>query len=296
MRKFFLGCVGVAFSGLVACSDLPTAPTSSQPDARLSGLMGCPRGPDGENCYTLPPVSGGPTIPACDPWMDANWCKGDQCVMGVPAVNGPEFSGIASCPIGGWPIGGPGQPGGPGGDGGSPPPAKPPLEQPDTACNTPTDQIVTSSAIQSAFSTIWQQSNYGLPHPQRREQGGWITSDGFGGLQFTPFPSSWAREPCRIGFPAQVTPPPNVVAWVHTHPYRNGELLTECQQQQLPNGARVPFTYRGDPSWDDDDITRSLRQAGYAHVRGYIIDEDKITWFTGDDTPTSVGSYSRCGY
>jgi hypothetical protein len=158
--------------------------------------------------------------------------------------------------------------------------------------------VVESDAIQSAFTDIWAQSNYdpSAPHSQRREHGGWITSDGAGEYRFEPFPSTWERTPCAINFPSSVTPPSNLVAWVHTHPYTNGDVMTECDKISLPGGLQRPFTYRGDPSYDDDEMTRTLRQNGYPNVRGYIIDADKITWYTGDDTPTTVGNYPRCGY
>lgn len=158
--------------------------------------------------------------------------------------------------------------------------------------------MVESDAIQTAFTDLWAQSNYdpNAPHSQRREHGGWITSNGAGGFRFEPFPSAWERTPCAIKFPSSVTPPPNLVGWVHTHPYKNGDVMTECDKMSLPGGLQRPFTYRGDPSFDDDEMTRTLRQNGFPNVRGYIMDADKITWYTGDDTPTTVGNYPRCGY
>jgi hypothetical protein len=271
MRKSFLACLALAFSGLAACSDLPTAPTSPQADAELSaaGLMGCPRGPGGENCYALPPVSGGPTIPACDPWMDANWCKGDQCIMGVPAVNGPEFSGIASCPIGGGPIGGPDGPGtgGPGTGG-----QNPPTTVPGDTCNTG-EPMVDDPDVFKQFKLLWQASL-----AQGVETGGWIVRDGPNNYRLIPYQNA-VFTPCGVDiFEA---PPANLVAMLHTHPW----TLTQVHQC---NGAMTVYT--GTPSPDD---VQTLQQLGLSV--GYFIDHAGV----GKYTPTGgerADRLGRCGY
>jgi hypothetical protein len=63
----------------------------------------------------------------------------------------------------------------------------------------------------------------------------------------------------------------------------------------MVGGVRVPYTYRGDPSFGDDAMARRIR-AGYPQLAGYIIDADKITRFNGDDTAGSLQSSPRCGY
>jgi hypothetical protein len=289
MRKFFLGCLAVAFSGLVACSDLPTAPKSPETDAQLStGLMGCPRGPGGENCYTLPPVSGGPTIPACDPWMDANWCKGDQCIMGVPALNGPEFSGIASCPIGGGPIGGPGGPGTGGPGTGGPTVPKPPLpEVPGDTCNTG-DPVVDDPSVSSGLQNLWAQSNPDANLWQRVEKAGWIVRTATG-YSVIPITTTTATFGCAE-FVAQRPANGAVVGFVHTHPYQVDEAIIDCDLRSVQD-------YTGAPS-DADRIASKMLGNLFGHpggLPGYIIDKDGYYRFTGSQT-TADPRLPRCGY
>lgn len=238
-------------------------------------------------------VIGHPNEPKCDPWSDPSWCQGGyECIEAAGFPGFPEFVGLASCPPGGYPP--PPPPGG--GGGGTPTVPRPELEQPDTACNTG-DPVIESQAIQTVLHDLWRRSNpTASAHSQRVEQGGWIVSDGAGGFRFEEFPANWLRTPCSIIFPQVFTPPAGVVAWVHTHPYANGDRQTECQQEPVKGGVLVPFKYTGNPSVGDDAMTRAIRQGGYPHLIGYMIDANHIVRSTGDNTPGGVRPLPRCGY
>jgi hypothetical protein len=290
-----LACLGVLTFAAGACAtDLTGPPAAVDGDPARSGgtSIACVRTEQG---CTLPGVVviGHPEEP-CDPWLDSSWCKGGgECIesVGIPV----EPIGIANCPPGGGPI--PSLPP-TGGGGGKPPSGDPkthPVE-PDTACQTG-DPVIESQAIQSVLHDLWQRSNpAAAAHSQRVEQGGWIVTDGVGAFQFSEFPASWSRTPCGIAFPASFTPPSGVVAWVHTHPYSHGERTSECAQEPVAGGITIPFTYRGDPSFGDDEIAQAIRNGGYPNVVGYIIDGDHIVRFTGTDEPGSVQKLPRCGY
>lgn len=107
MRMLLLGCVGLLFA-LLGCSDNPTALTSGSSGEVLTE---CQPGPNGENCYVLPPVAGGPTVPECDPWLDPSWCQGGgtECLESIGTSEPLDFIRLSSCnPRGGVP----GAPGG----------------------------------------------------------------------------------------------------------------------------------------------------------------------------------------
>ena len=271
---------------VAACADSPT----------LSAPDGGPARDDVDGCVIggtclLPPISGGGD--ACDPTLGpCDETDPGDCLASTSG-GGWDETGVAGCGGGGGLGDGGGSGDGGGGDTGSPP-------DPGTVTDTcyTGDAIIDDPEVFGVFDRLWTQSNYGpeVPHSERREQGGWIVGDGSGGFAFIEFPSEWDHTPCSIGFPELVTPPPNLVGWVHTHPYRDGELLVECEGTRLPDGTEIPFTYRGDPSHDDDATTRALRQSIAPGIKGYIIDADHIAWFTGDDTPETVGDYPRCGY
>jgi hypothetical protein len=177
----------------------------------------------------------------------------------------------------------------PGGPTFPPPPSEPPAD----TCNTG-DHVFESEAIHNALKDIWQQSKPTASMKDRREQGGWILSDGAGGLRFDPFPASWTRGPCSIDIPPGTVPPMNAVGWVHTHPFSRGEVLTECEWQETPFG-KFPQSYNGLTSDSDDRLQSGWRAAGY-NITGYMIDADKMTRFTGEGTPETETKFDRCGY
>lgn len=163
-----------------------------------------------------------------------------------------------------------------------------------TPCSTG-NSVIDSQVVQDAFNLLWQASDYELPQPQRREQGGWIFRDADGTYRFETFPPEWERKPCSIEVPPGTLPPPGAVGWAHTHPFSNGEKMTECDWQEIPGLGKFPIAYRNAPSQGDDEATKFWRSQGY-DILGYMIDADRITVFNGDGTPQSETPYTRCGY
>jgi hypothetical protein len=288
---------------VAACSDLPTSSLPPSADLDVDGptqenSVEC--GSETDPCL-LPPVGNDPgdSDPGCDPYLTLNGCECEESEPGSPEVVGAE-----GCynPGGTDPGTGGGTPP-PGGD--DPPPLCPdwdpdcsenPPPPPADTCNT-ADSVIEDPSIQAAFDTVWNQSNFGAPMADRREQGGWIFSDGSGGFRFEPFPAAWTRGPCSIDVPPGAMPPANAVGWVHTHPYTRGERLTECDWQPTPIG-KFPVDYNGLTSEDDDNLQARWRAAtpAGASFTGYMIDADQITKFTGEGTLDTEQKFPRCGY
>jgi hypothetical protein len=148
------------------------------------------------------------------------------------------------------------------------------LDGPPEHCG-PDDPILASAEVRAGFDALWRASNFGprIPQHQRLEQYAWIveTSDGFA---FAPM--NLPSGPCGPEERVDVAPPPGTVAWVHTHPWRWGEMQTSC--------GEAHGIYVGMPSMDDIDASRVLG------LPGYIIDAHQITKFDAAAGLTPVAS------
>jgi hypothetical protein len=153
---------------------------------------------------------------------------------------------------------------------------------------------------------LWLNSNPTATSTwSRKEQGGWIVSDGHGGYSFMPF-QDVTYQACSItpnngSYPV---PPPgvNVVAWIHTHPYEYGEWAEACRYRDN-NGAGIYVMgyYYGHESRDDDRVGNNLNSAlagqGQAPVYGIVIDNDGIFRFRPiAGTAYKFQPLNRCGY
>jgi hypothetical protein len=266
MRRSASALMVFVLAVLIASCDGPQNPLS--PDG-LEPRTIC--GSEGEGDCQLGPV--GEPVPTSPPKTPETICEGDYCGGSV----GPGDSG--------------GDPGA--GSGTPPPPNSPP--PPDTACNT-TDEVLNSPEVQAGMQNLWAFSNPNGAMQDRQERGGWIVQTA-SGYTVDPFPLDWTIGPCGINVPVGTMPPAGAVAWLHTHPYGNGEMLTSCEGTRIEIGGQV-FTayvrYTNDPS-EPDGKTATLW-----NLRGYVIDKDKITEFIGD--PNSPQKYQiseradRCGY
>ena len=184
-----------------------------------------------------------------------------------------------------------------------------PVPPPDTTkrppCNTG-DPVLDSKAVQDALRQLWLNSNPTATSTwSRKEQGGWIVSDGQGGYSFMAF-SDVTFQACSItsangSYPV---PPPgvNVVAWVHTHPYEYGEWAEACRIRDNNGvGIYVTPTYHGAESHDDDIVGNNLNSAlsaqGQPAVYGIVIDNDGIYRFRPiAGTAYKFKPVNRCGY
>lgn len=280
-----------------ACGDLPTTgkPDPATVDASLAG--DCVPRDDGT--YVCPPISGGPTIPECDPYHYT--CGPEDCMES--AWSGDET--IQSCLPGGGGAPGPGAPSPPppgGGGGGELPP-----ENPDS-CDTD-DPVLDDPAVQAGLADLWARSGIDQPQAQRLEHSAWIVRNPDGSHSVVRITSYNVQEPCRIN-PGDVNAPPGTVAWVHTHPFAARELLLICGplQREVAPGQYVPVVgrdghpvylrYSNQPSQPDRDFmyaVNSMRKMrGQSYLQAYVIDNEQITRYgaNGDkDQP-----FGRCGY
>ena len=120
-----------------------------------------------------------------------------------------------------------------------------------------------------------------------------------------------AQGPCSIN--GNMNAPPGAVAWVHTHPFRTGEVQTICGAMKLadpstPGGFRdvigadgrpVYPVYDNKPSFPDrelmSDVNSTRAQLGQPLLSGLIIDHNQTTFYT--EVPGDVTTVlPRCGY
>jgi hypothetical protein len=189
-----LSTVGMLVAG--ACADSPTAPPLT-PDNR---------GPTETGAY-IPPDDGG-----CDKYTDPNFCQGPgtgTCITSTPGTGASE-DGVHGCP---------------GDDGGGSNSTPPPPEQPRADSCLTGDDALDAPAVKQGLKDLWTRSNPDAPVAQRLEQAGWIVRGWDGSYSMVRFNASF-QGPCEIN--GNFNAPPGAVAFVHTHPYRRGDVQTSC--------------------------------------------------------------------
>ena len=209
-----------------------------------------------------------------------------------PTESAPDCGGGGGGDPGWWTGGGgpyepPPDDGGGGGGGGDDPGGEDPGGHdpyPPEPCDTG-DPVVDSEAVQDAFDELWRQSNASASNlAQRQEQGGWIvsTSSGYAVVPFTATTSSWC------GIDGEEPAPAGTVGWVHTHPYKLDEAITNCFLTGI-------IDYKGKPSVDDIEwgAEQGRRLGLGGPLPGYILDTNGIRRFAKG---VKQSDYDRCGY
>lgn len=132
----------------------------------------------------------------------------------------------------------------------------------------------------------------------RVEQAAWVVQTQYG-LAIVPWTNA-DFGPCTI------TPhlgtfaiPSNAVAWIHTHPFTEGEVQTSCEPIAYDsNGQPIHGTYSSFPNPEDIEIAGAINAALGRNIDAYTIDQTTIVRFlaTGSTTVSSYSPYGRCGY
>lgn len=172
-------------------------------------------------------------------------------------------------------------------------------------CET-NDEVLDDEIVQQKMEELWEASNADAPEFQRKEQGGWIIKDPVTNeISFEEFPPSWARKPCGIDLPANITVPPNTIGMLHTHPFTIGEKMYSCLkapvaviQQFQGQFDQVVKKYNNQPSPGDIELMNTFAQAGF-DLDGYIIDEQGIVKYdenTVENNSSTMTTHSRCAY
>jgi hypothetical protein len=167
-----------------------------------------------------------------------------------------------------------------------------------------------SPEVQRGLKYLWSRSNPDAPQAQRLEQGGWIRQRTDGSYYMTAF-SITAQGPCNIN--GNLNAPQGAVAWVHTHPFKAGEVQTICgalkepdpntpgafRDMRGPNGQPIYPTYDNKPSYPDrelmHDVNYTRSQLGQGLLAGVIIDADHTTVYT-ENPGDGASVHPRCGY
>lgn len=164
---------------------------------------------------------------------------------------------------------------------------------PDEPCATGLS-VIDNPETQYGFDRLWSQSGFEKPMAERREQGAWLIQHADGTVGWQEFPSTWVRTPCGIDAPSTFVIPEGTIAMVHTHPYSRGELLAQCEKQELPGGMSLYTNYSGNSSIADDDFIKSIRETVAPNLVGIVIDNDEILGYDGSGgEPQRI---PRCGY
>lgn len=266
-----------------ACADAPTAP-SVAPEGGPSEVVYGPGAP-----------------PACDPMLNLDWCEGGGgggCASSQPAEGTPEeFVGVQGCL-------GPTK----GGGGGTTPPPPPPA---DTTCLTG-DAALDSPEVKQGLRDLWARSNPNASQQaQRLEQAAWIVQRPDGSFYMAPF-TIFAQDACSVN--GNFYAPPGAVAWVHTHPFTAGEVMTACGPLRLsdpsapegfrimvgPDGQPIYQTYDNKPSYPDRDVMFNVNDArakrGEVPLAGVMIDANQTTVYDEDYPASGLTVLPRCGY
>ncbi|HEY0018041.1 MAG TPA: hypothetical protein VGC13_17125 [Longimicrobium sp.] len=283
-------------------------PDLSDAGPALSG--DCTRQADGS--YRCPPISSDPGD-ECDPYHYD--CGGDDCI----ASTGPgdlEDATVQGCTGGGGSggggtIGDPNDPGGDGGGGGGgggggtrPAPQCPDwdpdcgYEEPEPDTCVTNDPVINDPVVETAFAELWANSNPSAPQHQRVEQAAWIVQTASGLNVVT-----WTNAdfgPCTISpHIGTFSIPTDAIAWIHTHPFTEGEVQTSCEPIGFDaNGQPIHGTYDKFPNEDDIELAGLMNQSLGRNIDAYTIDQGNIVRFlaTGTTTVSSYAPYGRCGY
>ena len=282
MRKTYIGCALIGlFVLLGACRDRqPVAPTLLQPQADSVRLCGT----ESDTGCVLEPVSG--TVDPKKPTDD----EGGEEDESIGGSGGGDAGGGGSA----------------GGGGGTPSDDPPPGDTipSDTACRATGDTLVDKTQVQDAFDTVWAGSNADASDSwHRRERGGWIlkTATGYVFQEFT----DWRSEPCAMVplSDGALTSPNNAIAWIHSHPFKVGEIPNSCKRLDRRTGLIVVSTYLGVPSPDDivtgEEINNRRNARGLPSIDGFILDKDGIRRFKPFGTGAAYAPYpsiNRCAY
>lgn len=291
---------------LVACGDLPT---TARPVPDLSGagpaLSGdCTKQADGS--YLCPPISSDPGD-ECDPYHYD--CGEDDCIAST-GPGDPEEATVQGCGpgSGGGDPTDPGEGGGGGGGGGGgtnpPEPQCPDWDpncsyeelEPDTCVTN--DPVINDPVVEAAFAQLWANSNPNAPQPERLEQAAWIVQTSYG-LDIIPWTNA-DFGPCTISpHVGTFSIPTNAIAWIHTHPFTEGEVQTSCEPIGYDgNGQPIHGTYDKFPNQEDIELAGLINESLGRNIDAYTIDQANVVRFLATSTTTvaSYSPYGRCGY
>lgn len=161
------------------------------------------------------------------------------------------------------------------------------------SCQTE-DPIIDNTAVQEVFEYLIEKSDLDLPIEQRTEQGGFIVEDPITGrLGLFELPNDWVRYACGINPPSNWlnSVPDNTVAFVHSHPFFEGEDTTH------PNvcGEEGSESYNsGTNIWDIDFLNQISGHLNDYTIKGYVIDGSNIV--TYNVLQAFIDEDERCGY
>ena len=160
---------------------------------------------------------------------------------------------------------------------------------PQDLCKT-NDEVLNNSDIQSFLDNLWTNSHVDRPIEERLEQGGWITRAQDGTFGFVDVSDEWITTSCGMAPPSNWLEqiPPNVVGFVHTHPFmRKEDTRSVCGK----GGSRK---YKSGSSEEDYQmLLAAVAHTNNITLKSYVLDGSKISKI---DFAKNLIKYNRCGY
>ncbi len=143
-------------------------------------------------------------------------------------------------------------------------------------------QVFSDPALQSDLNALWQRTNaYSEDQTKRREQAGWvILQDGhYSIMQFEQVQDGVVYRSCYMSGVRPGRRPDGTVAFIHSHPFTDGELIKDplCyeRQDEHPVAAEYPLEYISEASKADHFLSQ------FVDLPGFLIDHNGVLSFSG---------------
>lgn len=163
-------------------------------------------------------------------------------------------------------------------------------------CQTGSPAVDTPE-VQASMDEMYQASNPAAPLGDRKEQYGWLVQRDDGSFRLHPLGISGNVCGLDANVPWPEEGPQAIVAFVHTHPYKVGEIVPACGEDV--NRVSSFGVYESEPSDFDRrtslDLGKAMGLPPGQGVPGMILDGDNIVVFSGTDRSKDA-VVPRCGY
>jgi len=103
-----------------------------------------------------------------------------------------------------------------------------------------------------------------------------------------------AASSCHMTLPFNISVNQSLVGFIHTHPYKHNDIITDPNCPQTQNG---PFQYDGNVvSSGDEALVTQIHNITELTFNMYVIDKDKIRTISTANPSIYSQTYNRCGY
>jgi len=144
--------------------------------------------------------------------------------------------------------------------------------------------------MQEPWLDSFGPNNDPLPYDQRNEAMFMVTVTQ-SGIEITQLPPGPETSSCKFDMSeAQLTS--NIIALIHTHPYSDGDIITDpgCEKEGLPYNANSVS------DGDQEIVEAMINSTILPPTPMYVIDKDKIRVIDPSNPSEYAETINRCGY